>query len=137
MKHTTIKEVEVNLPSVKRLLQEIQDLHRTLNLLDDVEIEATDEDYDVLRSITKFNKAFHRLSYEFFKKIDMIECMGGIVKDIDEGLIDFFCKFEDREVFLCWKQGEDDLLHWHELDDNYENRKKILDLHTRFIKKEI
>src|SRR5690242_10176139 len=32
-----------------------------------------------------------------------------------EGLVDFPCRIDGRLVFLCWKLGEPEVLHWHEL----------------------
>jgi hypothetical protein len=32
---------------------------------------------------------------------------------------------EDREVFLCWELGEDEVGFWHELDAGYGGRRPL------------
>jgi hypothetical protein len=47
------------------------------------------------------------------------------IKDLDRGLIDFPAIIGDREVFLCWEQGEDDIGFWHDLDSGYSGREPL------------
>ena len=126
--HLSIKNIEENLPEIEQLLRELQNLHQTIHLLDSVEVEVEEEHYDKVRYVTKFNRAFHRLSYEFYQTLDSLEEFGCLIRDIDSGIIDFLYIFERRDVFLCWKQGEKSIDHWHEVKDGFTKRKKILDL---------
>ena len=47
------------------------------------------------------------------------------IKDLDRGLIDFPAILDDKEVFLCWEQDEEDIEFWHDLDSGYGGREKI------------
>lgn len=47
------------------------------------------------------------------------------IKDLDRGLIDFPSLVDDREVFLCWEQDEEDIEHWHDLDAGFSGREKL------------
>ena len=47
------------------------------------------------------------------------------IKDVDRGLIDFPAIIDDKEVFLCWEQEEDDIDFWHDLDAGYAGREKL------------
>ena len=47
------------------------------------------------------------------------------LKDPFIGLIDFPCLMDGREVYLCWRLGEPELAHWHELDSGFAGRKRI------------
>jgi hypothetical protein len=123
-----MEQVEKCLPKIQKLVLEMQGLQKTLDLLETIEIEGDEDDHEVSRSITKLNKSFHRLSYEFFRKLDCIEAHQGVLRDLDRGLIDFKTTFEGREVFLCWKIGERSIQHWHELEDGFAGRRKIVDL---------
>jgi hypothetical protein len=51
--------------------------------------------------------------------------MGILVKDIDMGLIDFLSIRNGREVYLCWKHGEDELAYWHDVNAGYGGRQPI------------
>lgn len=54
----------------------------------------------------------------------MNEC-GIILRDLDRGLIDFPSIREDREVYLCWIDGEPDIGFWHELDAGVAGRQEL------------
>jgi hypothetical protein len=50
------------------------------------------------------------------------------IKDVDRGLIDFPALRGDKEVFLCWEMGEEDIEFWHDLDAGYRGRERLGDL---------
>ncbi len=127
-KHFTITEAEKMLPSIGRILKRTIKLNKALDLLSSIEIEVYDDDYNNLRRVTKLNKQFHKLSYEFYSNIEKIEDMGCIINDLEIGIIDFYSIFEGKEIFLCWKLGESKIKFWHESDCSYIARKPILDL---------
>ncbi|MEQ1843403.1 MAG: DUF2203 domain-containing protein [Verrucomicrobiales bacterium] len=47
------------------------------------------------------------------------------IKDLDAGVIDFPSFAAGREVFLCWRRGELDVDHWHDLDSDFSGRVRI------------
>jgi hypothetical protein len=56
---------------------------------------------------------------------EQIHEMGCELKGIEEGLIDFPAQIEDREVYLCWKFGEERIDWWHELDTGFAGRQPL------------
>lgn len=54
-----------------------------------------------------------------------IESFGCILKDIDQGLIDFPCDAGDEVVFLCWQFGESRVLAWHSVDGGFSERQPL------------
>jgi hypothetical protein len=55
-----------------------------------------------------------------------IEALGVHLKDGDMGLVDFLHRMPDgREVYLCWRQGEQEVAYWHELHAGYAGRKHL------------
>ena len=54
-----------------------------------------------------------------------LQGLGCLVKSVDQGLIDFPHMKEGREVYLCWKHGEEDIFYWHEIDAGFAGRKRI------------
>jgi len=48
-----------------------------------------------------------------------------VLRDLDRGLIDFPSIRDDREVYLCWIDGEDEIAFWHELDAGYAGRQEL------------
>jgi hypothetical protein len=47
------------------------------------------------------------------------------MKDPFSGLVDFPCVKDGRVVYLCWKQGEEQVAHWHELWAGFAGRKPL------------
>ena len=48
-----------------------------------------------------------------------------VLRDLDRGLIDFPAIRDDREVYLCWIDGEDGIGYWHDLDAGYDGRQPL------------
>jgi hypothetical protein len=51
--------------------------------------------------------------------------LGVELKDAFTGLIDFRCRMDGREVYLCWRLGEPTVAYWHELDAGFAGRQKL------------
>ena len=51
--------------------------------------------------------------------------LGGVVKDPQIGLVDFYGRIDGRVVWLCWRYGEDALGYYHELDSGYPGRRPL------------
>jgi hypothetical protein len=54
-----------------------------------------------------------------------IESFGCILKDIDQGLIDFPYDAGDEVVFLCWQFGESRIIAWHSVDGGFSDRQPL------------
>jgi hypothetical protein len=62
---------------------------------------------------------------EVRRLLGMIEQAGIVLRDIDRGLIDFPALLDDREVYLCWELGEDEVAFWHDLETGYGGREPL------------
>jgi hypothetical protein len=58
-----------------------------------------------------------------------IDALGITLREIETGLIDFPALVAGRQVWLCWRLGEDDIAWWHELGDGFGGRQALVDLH--------
>lgn len=54
-----------------------------------------------------------------------LEQVGVTIKDYESGLVDFFGNYDGRLVCLCWREGEEAVKHWHEIDAGFAGRKPI------------
>jgi hypothetical protein len=50
---------------------------------------------------------------------------GALVKDLDQGLVDFPARREGEDVLLCWRLGEDEIGYWHGLEEGFSGRKPL------------
>jgi hypothetical protein len=74
------------------------------------------------------NPTLSRLSRDFDHLDDLlhqVQATGVLIKDISIGLLDFPALREEREVYLCWKAGEDEIGFWHEIDEGFSGRQPI------------
>ncbi len=62
---------------------------------------------------------------KFYQSLEDLENTGVVVKQLDEGLLDFPAKRFDQEIWLCWKEGETEVKFWHEKDSGFMGRKPI------------
>lgn len=44
---------------------------------------------------------------------------------IETGLVDFPTTYQGRWVYLCWQNGEPELLYWHETDTGFPGRRRL------------
>jgi hypothetical protein len=57
--------------------------------------------------------------------VDEFNRRGIVLRDLDQGLVDFPAIRDGREVYLCWIDGEPDIAFWHELDAGYRGRQPL------------
>lgn len=62
---------------------------------------------------------------QFSEAIKELIAEGGMLKDLEEGLVDFRWRRNGKRVYLCWKYGEDKVTHWHGLKNGCSERRQI------------
>ena len=119
----TLDEANAFVPQLLDLVPKIQKLSVSLNNnFPDIKNArdkakwngGSDQGVDYLNAVLKYNDLMRK-----------IEEMGCEVKGIPEGLIDFPSLREGREVYLCWRMPEKEILFWHDLNSGFTGRKPI------------
>ena len=54
-----------------------------------------------------------------------IESFGCVLKDIEQGLIDFPFDSDGEIAFLCWQYGEPHVIAWHTIEGGFDNRRPL------------
>ena len=57
--------------------------------------------------------------------LDQIRSVGCVVKNLEAGLVDFLAKIDGRDVYLCWRFGEERISYYHELHTGFQGRKAL------------
>lgn len=128
-KYFTVESAQSQLPKIKKSLARLQNLKRAIDAILSVRIDPDEIGFEEsLEMNTKLSKEYHKLSYEFYKELENFEKAGCLLKDLEQGLVDFYCRFEGRDVFLCWKTGENRIKAWHEMDEGFVGRRPVIDL---------
>jgi hypothetical protein len=66
-----------------------------------------------------------REAAEVVRCVSDLQELGLLVKDLDEGLVDFPALRGDEEVLLCWRLGEDEVAYWHSTADGFAGRRPL------------
>ncbi|MBK9052391.1 MAG: DUF2203 domain-containing protein [Chloroflexi bacterium] len=54
-----------------------------------------------------------------------IKAYGCVIKDINVGLVDFLTERSGREVYLCWRFGEEGISFYHDLHTGFNSRRPV------------
>ena len=122
MKLFTVEEANALLPSVRQLLQRIQQSRRRLAAFKEEAAQAA-EQADQGGGGMAGGVLYARLLTNFAAEMSEIEAMGVQLKDFERGLVDFPSLRDGRVVLLCWQLGEgDELEWWHDMDAGFGGR---------------
>jgi hypothetical protein len=117
--------LEATLERVKRNKQQLLWLQGELDVLElIVDCGATDKNADAIELAVKKRKV-SRLAREIEKDVSAIEETGCLLREVDEGVVDFFSIQDGTVVFLCWKKGEDSIKYWHSIREGYAGRQPL------------
>jgi hypothetical protein len=130
-KYFSRHEAEQLLPMIEEFLKVAQE-HK--QAVDAAQVELTKAasrimvlggSYPPYSELVKKKSEHDQASERIVETISKIQETGCLVKDVDEGLIDFPSIIEGQEAFLCWKQGEVRIEYWHGLEDGFAGRKRL------------
>jgi hypothetical protein len=124
----TLEEALAVLPQVRRLLSDIQASKGEMERLS-AELERllalSSGNGHLAADVASARELLQREGARLEALIAELDSTGAELKGIDEGLIDFRSEREGRTVYLCWRQGEDTIAYWHELDTGFAGRQPL------------
>jgi hypothetical protein len=120
----TVDQANTILPKVKKRFDEI--LFCKNNVIDIQEElqNLSDSNCSFEKFITKKQELNHAVT-SLYSMIQKLEDMGVMIKSVDEGLLDFPSIRYDKEIWLCWKFGENQVKFWHGKEEGFMGRKPI------------
>ena len=127
----TIEQANAMLPLVRAITSDLANLarevverrHRLALITAGRELKAGDPYGDELAQIEKDIQRDGQRLQEF---VNELRQLGVEPKGAVDGLIDFPSEMDGRIVFLCWKLGEPEVLHWHDLEGGYAGRQSLV-----------
>lgn len=63
--------------------------------------------------------------------LDELTEIGCELKDFQAGLVDFIGRHQGRDIYLCWKLGEEKVAYFHELNSGFAGRVPVSMLDER------
>ena len=128
VKHFTVEQANKTLPLVERIVADILGDYDTwrdrMGQYELLSAGASDESGEAPEQIAfrkEIDEAAHRIN-GYMEELSQIGC---IFKGFEQGLVDFYSKRDDRDVFLCWKHGEPAVENWHELESGFSERRPV------------
>ena len=127
-KYFTLAEANRTLPLVKRIVADLISLHpQWRDLVAQYELVAAQarpewgESTEQLALRGRIDDVARQIN-DFLLELDQIGC---VFKGFEPGLVDFYGKLDGKEIFWCWKQGEDRIDHWHDSEAGYAGRQPV------------
>jgi hypothetical protein len=129
----TIEEANRTLPLVRKIVQDVvDDYRRWKEALARYELAAAYQRSEAGESeeVVTRRREVDDLAERINGYIAELEQVGCVLKGFDEGLVDFRGRMEQRDVWLCWRLGEPEVSHWHELETGFQARQPIEPAHA-------
>jgi hypothetical protein len=131
-RYYTLAEANAMLPELTHVLQQLQAQGRQQAMVQGRIAEVT----RTVKSNGHHNpiedpmvtQASRTLSEGLRDGIQQLVEWGIELKDLQTGLVDFPARREDRDVYLCWRLGEDEVGYWHEIETGFDGRMPVDEL---------
>lgn len=119
-----IAEIAPELATIVQAAREAARVQGRIDVLELATAGASDDNPDVqeLRTLTGQRIELKALLQRLLKRFHQHGC---VIKDLNQGLVDFYALNGDRLIFLCWKLGEAEVSHWHALDGGFATRRPM------------
>ncbi len=126
----TIRTANQTLPLVRMIVddivvlsKQIKETRERLDYLCEGRPPGEDDEYSKeLQSIQISTDEKSKLLDRFLRELLNINA---VPTSADDGFVDFPAVRESEEVYLCWRQGEDEVMHWHLANEDCSKRRPI------------
>ena len=124
----TAEQANATLPLLRSILRDVTALAAELHERQEVVLRMQDSGTldeahreELQQLVDEFEKGRERMA-EYLAELARL---GIELKDYFTGLVDFPCRMDGRDVYLCWKLGEPAVAHWHELEAGFSGRRPL------------
>lgn len=115
----TLSEANRSLPLVRRIVTDIVQTQQVATQLHAQAETLSGRDQQAVQN--ELQRQVDRLQ----EYVDELVEIGVELKDHQTGLIDFIARHQGRDIYLCWKLGEDQITCWHELQAGFAGRQPV------------
>jgi hypothetical protein len=130
LKRYTVAEVNAMLPLVRSIVSDIceifqqvttrrVDLHRLVRKREGTSGPQYDD--EVAESRADLQEEYDKI----WKYREELEALGAILRQPEQGLVEFPGRLDGRDLFLSWRLGEPEILYCRDSDANWTTRKLI------------
>lgn len=129
----SLEDANKMLPYVNDVLKQLQGIKKDIvRIVQHIEEQGINfEELFAKQNLTEQEMQYRGKLEELGDQINSliydVQEKGAIIKDIEEGLVDFYAKIEGQDAFLCWKQGEGEIQNWHGAQEGFDGRKSLFE----------
>jgi hypothetical protein len=123
----TVQEANATLPLVRAIVSDlgslahdVVDRRQRLSTLAAQRPRGTRDLYQ--EEVAQIEEELENDARRLEEFVQELRDLGVEPKSATDGLVDFPSMMDGRTVYLCWKLGEPEVLHWHELDAGFQGR---------------
>ena len=121
----TVEEARQLLPSLKELMGQVMVISHRLEEYRDLVQELADSASS--NTGGPEGTAYLDIVISLQSCLTQLQDTGCVLRSLQDGLIDFPHLKQGREIYLCWKYGEEDIRFWHEVDEGFAGRTPLLE----------
>ncbi len=127
-RYFTLEEANATIPYISRIVEDIvAEYEKWRDCIFRYEVIAAKSTSDgETEAQEELRREVDDIAQRINAYIDELTQVGCIFKGFDGGLVDFRSRIDGREAFLCWKLGEPEVQHWHELDAGFAGRQPLV-----------
>ncbi len=129
----TVEEANRLVPLVEERLRWFQSaVHQIVEAQDSISVlivlGAEELDSPEHRALLDKRTFLEELVEQYSEKLEEFNRLGCLIKDLDQGLVDFYGHKDGRLIFLCWRMGEQGVNYWHEIHSGFSGRRPVSEL---------
>lgn len=129
----TPREANALVPQLNRVMDDLDQIRGRMRQIkgkidvlemiwgDEVQAE-TNPDH---REYAHYAEEIEKIKKEFEAASRRLGELEGVLKSVEQGLVDFYGVIDGRLVFLCWKRGEKAIEYYHHLEEGFSGRQPI------------
>ncbi|MEC7696451.1 MAG: DUF2203 domain-containing protein [Planctomycetota bacterium] len=127
----TVEDANATLPLVRAICRDLSSLsHEVIERKErlSVLLAGRDENRDDLyrQELVQIEEELKRDTARVEEYVQELRDLGVESKDGIEGLVGFPSMMDGRVVFLSWKLDETEVLHWHEIEEDFSGRQPLV-----------
>ena len=127
----TVEEANALLPELRRILQDLREAREAQAEAQQQLAERyhggqrTNGHVNPGGEVERLTEATEQAQRRMTEAVQAIHRLGGELKDVERGMVDFRTLRDGRVVYLCWLMHEPSVLFWHELEGGYRGRQPL------------
>jgi len=129
-RYFTVEQANATLPLVRAIVRDLSELSRDVierrDRLAQLQSGRNAQSTDIYsEELTQVDQEIEKDSRRLREYVEELLKLVVEPKNGPEGLVDFPALIDGKEVYLCWKLGEPEVLFWHDTEAGFAGRQSL------------